>query len=191
MYVKQHPAIPPQAAIGAFDYLRKYYPHFRQDESTHKFIVPIRPDFHRVLFPDYSLKQLQLFLPINPAGNAIKLAYLSHAPTKDIGPGDVVLFYRSGDHQAVTSIGVVEDYQTLTDAQAIAGLVSRRTVYSMAEIARMAAKPTRVMLFRLVRHLNNPVSFAWLRMKGIVEGSVQTTRKIGQQQYDAILQEGR
>src|SRR5262249_34384632 len=132
VYVKDHPvAAPPATNVGAFDYLRRYYPHFRQDTSTKKFLVPIQPDFHNVLFPDYSLKQLQLFLPTNPAGNAIKLAYLSHAPTKDVHPGDVVLFYRSGDHQAVTSIGVVEDYQTLSDPQAIAGLVSRRTVYSM------------------------------------------------------------
>ncbi len=64
-----------------------------------------------------------------------------------------MLFYRSTDERAVTTIGVVESYETLTDASEIVAKVKRRTVYSMADINLMAQKPTRVMLFRLVRHL--------------------------------------
>lgn len=190
MYVKQHPAMPPVSNVGAFDYLRRYYPHFRHDESVTKFIIPIQPGFHEILFPDYDTGQLNLFRPSNMAGNAIKLAYLCHAQITTIRPGDVVLFYRSGDQRSITSIGVVEEYQMLRDASEIAGLVSRRTVYSMAEIAELSQKPTKVMLFRLVRHLSNPVSHEWLQSQGVVRGNIQSIRSIGHQQFETVIAAG-
>ena len=124
------------------------------------------------------------------AGNAIKLAYLCHAQITTIRPGDVVLFYRSGDQRSITSIGVVEEYQMLRDASEIAGLVSRRTVYSMAEIAELSQKPTKVMLFRLVRHLSNPVSHEWLQSQGVVRGNIQSIRSIGHQQFETVIAAG-
>jgi hypothetical protein len=77
--------------LEPFEYLRKFYPHFRHDEAVAKFIVPIRSKYHRVLFPDYAAAggdQLALFKSENPAGNAIKLAYLCHAQTKTMTSGD-------------------------------------------------------------------------------------------------------
>src|SRR3970282_570666 len=103
-------------------------------------------------------RQMILFRPPNTAGNAIKMAYLCHAQTRIISPGDIVLFYRSGDERAITTIGVAESYETLADASEIVAKVKRRTVYSMADINLMAQEPTRVMLFRLVRHLTNSLS---------------------------------
>ena len=128
--------------------------------------------------------------PSNTAGNAIKLAYLCHAQVNAINPGDVVLFYRSGDHRKVTSIGVVEQYDTLSDPSVIASRVSRRTVYSMDEIAILARRPTKVMLFRLVRHLSTPVSHDWLRDHGVVSGNIQSIRTIGQHEFEAVIAAG-
>ena len=71
-----------------------------------------------------------------------------------------MLFYRSTDEKAVTSLGVVEQYETLEDANEIVDRVRRRTVYSMSEIEEIALKPTKVMLFRLVKHFSHPPSFA-------------------------------
>ena len=191
MYVKQHPVSPPGTKIEPFEYLRKYYPHYRDDTEVKKYLVPIQPQYHTVLFPDFNQNQLRLFEPINSAGNAIKLAYLCHAQVQDISPGDVVLFYRSGDHRSVTSVGIVEQYTTLSDAAAIAGLVSRRTVYSMSDIEQLSRKPTRVMLFRLVRHFSTPPSIQSLQAAGVVSGNIQSIRRIDQQQYEAILKAGR
>ena len=186
MYVKQHPALPPASLVSSFDYLKLYYPHFRHDEAVNKFIVPIRPGYHQILFPDYDVGQLNLFRPSNTAGNAIKLAYLCHAQINGIEPGDIVLFYRSGDQRAVTSLGVVEQYETLSDPSAIAGLVSRRTVYSMGEIIELARKPTKVMLFRLIKHFANPVSHDWLQRQGVVTGNIQSIRSIGHHEFEAV-----
>lgn len=194
VYLKSHPVIPPDNnQLSPFEYLCRYFPHFRHDAAIDKYIVPIQPAYHRILFPDYDSpvdQQISLFQQSNTAGNAIKLAYLCHAPTKQINPGGVVFFYRSGDERAITSVGVVESYQTFDDAAEIAALVKRRTVYSMIEIAGMAKKPTRVMLFRLIRHMEDPLSQAWLEQEGVLIGSPQSITKITHEKFEKILAHG-
>jgi GNAT superfamily N-acetyltransferase len=190
VYVKHHPIKPPQENLAPFSYLQRYFPHYRHDGAIGKYIVPIRPNFHQILFPDYdssSSKQLSLFKNPNTAGNAIKLAYLCHAQTKSIKPGDVILFYRSGDEHAITSIAVAELYDTLNDATAIAGLVKRRTVYNMTDILSMAKKPTRVMLFRLIRHFQKPLPQTWLEENRVLNGPPQSITSINNSQFDRII----
>jgi hypothetical protein len=189
-YVKRHPVIAPEDQMPPFEFLRSFFPHYKSGPEVGKFIVPIRPDYHRVLFRDYQSpadRQYSLFEPGNTAGNAIKQAYLCHAKAAGIKPGDIVLFYRSGDEKTITSLGVVEDYQSLDDADEIARVVSRRTVYSMDEIRFMASTPTKVMLFRLVHHFDSPVSFDWLLEQGIVKGYIQSITSIPHHSFERIL----
>lgn len=191
VYVKSHPIAPPSKTSDPFNYLKLYYPHFQRGEHIKKYVIPIRPEFHRILFPDYQSgfdRQMFLFQQTNTAGNAIKLAYLCHAQTQRIQAGDVVMFYRSQDEKAITSIGVVEEYQTLNDAPVIAQLVSRRTVYTMEQIEEMAGSQTRVMLFRLVGHFENPPSHDWLTRNGIVKGNIQSIRAINDEAFERIIQ---
>lgn len=193
VYLKKHPIEPPTETLDAFDYLRAYFPHFRHDASINSFIVPIRPTFHRILFPDYDSPadhQLALFRPTNVAGNAIKLAYLCHAQTKAISRGDIVMFYRSADERAITSLGVVEHYESQADPAIIAGHVRRRTVYTMSEIEEMAKKPTKVMLFRLVRHFSRPRSQSWLELNGILKGPPQSIVGISHDASERVLSNG-
>ncbi len=193
VYLKEHPVEPPTSSLVAFDYLRQYFPHFRHDNSVRKFIVPIKPKYHDILFPDYPLsnnRQLGLFSSQNQAGNAIKLAYLCHAPTKAISPGDLALFYRSGDQSAVTSLGVVESYETFSDASVIASRVKRRTVYSMEEIGEMVKRPTKVMLFRLVKHFQQPLDLTWLTSNKITKGAPQSIMHINTPDFERIFANG-
>ena len=191
VYVKSHPIQPPPStALEPFEYSKSFFPHFRHDEAISKYIVPIRPAYHEILFPDFELpsgEQLNLFRNSNSAGNAIKLAYLCHAQTKAMKPGDIVLFYRSADLQALTTIGIVENYAGLSDPTAIATLVKRRTVYSMKEIEDMAKKLTRVMLFRLIRHIRQPLSKDWLIRNGILADVPQSITKIRNKNFDRLL----
>jgi GNAT superfamily N-acetyltransferase len=191
VYVKKHPVQPPSpTTLEPFNYFKSFFPHFRHDSTISKFVVPIRPTYHEILFPDFELPsgdQLNLFRNPNSAGNAIKLAYLCHAQTKEMNPGDVVLFYRSGDLKALTTIGVVEHYAGLRDATEIAALVKRRTVYSMKEIEEMARKSTRVMLFRLIRHFSQPLSKDWLITNGILTDVPQSITKIKNETFDKLL----
>ena len=193
VYVKKHPVTAPNdspADLSSFEYFRRYFPHFRQDLSIKKFIIPIRPEYHRILFSDYISPcdpQMALFDATNTASNAIKQAYLCHAQLKKISPGDVVLFYRSKDEMAVTSIGIVEQYETLKNANEIVDRVRRRTVYSMTDIEDMAHKPTKVMLFRLVKHFVYPQSFNWLTQNRVVNGNIQTIREIDDDAYQRLI----
>ncbi|HCY15043.1 MAG: hypothetical protein A2Z93_02775 [Curvibacter sp. GWA2_64_110] len=186
--VKQHPKFPPAIdSISALDYSRRFFPHFRHDAAVQKFLIPIQPGFHDTLFPDYRAIQSRLFGPGGNVGNAIKLAYLCHAPTNSVHAGDVVLFYRTEDEKAVTSLGVVERFDVLQDTAKIASLVSRRTVYSIDEIESMSDRPTKVILFRLVEHLPHPVSYDVLKRERVVTGPIQSIRKISDASFARAL----
>nr|WP_240988742.1 GNAT family N-acetyltransferase [Cupriavidus taiwanensis] len=186
--VKPHPVIqPPTEGIDSTLYVRRYFPHYRSDSSVQKFLVPIQPRYHEILFPDYAAIQPGLFAPLGHVGNAIKLAYLCHAQTKSIRPGDVLLFYRTDDEKAVTSLGVVERFEVSDDSTKIASLVSRRTVYSLDEIDFLAKKPTKVILFRLVGHLHTPVRYEQLIRDGVVTGPIQSISKVSDVSFSRVL----
>lgn len=186
--VKPHPVIqPPTDGIDPTEYVRRYFPHYRSDSSVQKFLVPIQPQFHRTLFPDYAGIQAQLFAPMGNVGNAIKLAYLCHAQTRSIRSGDVLLFYRTNDEKAVTSIGVVDKFEVSSDGAQIASLVSRRTVYSLDEIDELATRPTKIILFRLIGHLANAVSYGQLMQDGVVTGPIQSIRKVSDVSFSRVL----
>ncbi|MCU4120994.1 N-acetyltransferase [Variovorax sp. N23] len=188
VFVKQHPAMAPgAAALSPLEYVRMFYPHYQAGTHIRKFLVPIQQGFHRILFPDYQAVQSLLFGPVGSVGNAIKLAYLCHAATKEIQVGDVMLFYRSEDEQCVTSLGVVDQFAVLDDAAKIAALVSRRTVYSIKDIEHMAARPTKVILFRLVQHFSKPVPYQQLRTERVVTGPIQSITKISDVAFSRVL----
>jgi GNAT superfamily N-acetyltransferase len=186
--VKDHPRTAPELEkLAPLDYARRYFPHFRYDSGVQKFIVPIQPQYHETLFPDYRPQQGRLFAGQNSVGNAIKLAYLCHAQTNAISPGDVLLFYRTHDEKAVTTIGIVDKFRVLQDAAEIASLVSRRTVYSQEEIETMAHKQTKVILFRSVEHLSRSVSYAQLQRDCGIAGPIQSIRQVHDNQFSRVL----
>jgi len=186
--VKQHPkTAPADNTLKPFDYARKFFPHFRHDAQVKKFLIPIRPEFHEILFPDYIPIQKRLFNMIGNVGNAIKLAYLCHAQTNAVHLGDIVLFYRTHDEKSVTSIGVVERFEVLNDAAKVAALVSRRTVYTIDEIEEMAKCKTKVILFRLVEHLSHPLTYDYLTREKIVTGPIRSICKISNASFSKVL----
>ena len=193
VYLKAHPINAPQDQLSSFEYSKKYFPHFRYDTEVAKYIIPIQPQYHRILFPDYDSsmdQQMLLFQPEITAGNAIKMAYLCHAQTNTINLGDLMLFYRSTDEKTITSLGVVESYEQSNDADVIAMKVKRRTVYAMEEIKTMAQRPTRVLLFRLVKHFSNPLPIAWLRQEDVLKGYPQSITKISDASFEKVLAHG-
>jgi len=186
MLVKIHPSSAPTDDIAAIDYARRFFPHYRKDATVRKFLVPIQPQYHQILFPELA-RQVQLFGGNSVAGNAIKQAYLCKAPSKQVRPGDVVLFYRTGDEKSVTTIGIVERYEVHDDATNIMQIVSRRTVYSQKEIEAMTKTPTKVMLFRLVGHFSTPIPFSSLTHESIVSGAIQSITKISDDSFSRLL----
>lgn len=186
--VKPHPSRPPPSAnFTPAQYVRRFFPHYRSDSGVQKFLVPIQPRYHEILFPDYTPIQQRLFGVVGNVGNAIKLAYLCRAQANSIRPGDVLLFYRTDDEKSITSIGVVDQFEISNDGAKIASLVSRRTVYSLEEIDALAQKPTKVILFRLISHFQNIVRYDRLIQDSVVTGPIQSIRRISDDSFSRIL----
>ncbi len=190
VFVKDHPVAPPAVEMAAFEYNRRFYPHYLDHVEVRKFIVPIVPQFHDILFPDWMApgQALPVNHPRRHVGNAIKLAYLSNSQSKLPRPGDLVLFYRSHDHKAITTLGVVERYDSMNAADEIARVVSRRTVYSDQQIAEMTRDETKVMLFMLIKHFEVPVTLQrLLTPPRIVQGYIQSITHITDDSFSRIL----
>lgn len=76
------------------------------------FIVPIYPKYHTELLPDSILnnESPKNFSEHEPHRNALSKVYISHSQERELAPGDVILFYRTGGYfqSVVTTIGIVE-----------------------------------------------------------------------------------
>ncbi len=187
VFVKDHFILPPDNEMTPLEYGIRNFPHFKCDKNINKYIVPIRPKFHDLLFPEIA-PQLSLIIH-SSVGNAIKQAYLCHARLGGISSGDILLFYRSSDLQAITSLGIVEISTDLQDQEKIMQIVSKRTVYTYEDIKKMAEKKTKVILFRLAKHFSNPISYNWLLSNEVVRGHIQAIRGITHESFTKIIRE--
>ncbi len=84
--------IPKEKELSSIDLAKKYYPSFKDSDNVRIFLVPIMPEYHDRLFPDFKKRQIKLteYTEINIPGNAIKKAYLSHSVIKKIRPGEAL-----------------------------------------------------------------------------------------------------
>jgi hypothetical protein len=146
-------------------------------QNVPAFIVPIRPLYHRLLFPEQE-RQLELEPGNHPFGNSIRKAYLSHAPIRKIGKGCNLFFYRSEDIHSITSTGVVEGTLISSVADEIARYVGKRTIYSFSEIKEMCKGQVLAILFRQSRILENPIGLEELKKNRILTAAPQSIMKI-------------
>lgn len=189
---KEHPSLPPIIQLPPLQYHRRFAPHFSGISTVQKYIIPIQPLYHMQLFPDWESYTGQLKLSLAARilpGNALKLAYICKSNSKSIKQGDVLLFYRSEDFKALTTIGIVETAEHLSDMDKILQLVLKRTVYSGTELEKLAESRCLVILTRLALHLPKIVSRQMLAELG-EKGNFQSVRKISNELFTRILEEG-
>ncbi len=190
VYVKCFPSTLPDSDDSNLNFAIKYYPSFRLQENGNKaFLVPIEPQYHRILFPEIQ-RQNNLFDSIsNSAGNSIKQAYLSKANISSIKPGDVLFFYRTHDEMAITTYGIVDQFLIETNPDHIYQWVAKRTVYSYADIAGMVGGRVKVILFRIIGHLESPINYIQLKDLGIVTGPIQSITSLTHAKAKTIIRE--
>ena len=152
--------------LEGIEFHRRFGPYFI-DWNQPAFIVPIQPRFDSLLFPDQQ-EQGSLLAGEHAFGNAIRKAYLCHASTQQVRTGSILLFYRSEDKQALTTIGVVEDTLRSPDPDVVAAYVARRTVYSMKAIREMATKPILAIRFRHAKLIEPHIRLQDLTANGIL-----------------------
>ena len=177
--------------FDSLDSLIRYYPYFQDDYVVQKFIVPIQPKYHEDLFPDFSNLKGSLFESdqnlYSCQGNTIKKAYLCHSKIKSIKKGDVLLFYRSHDRKSIQCMGVVEDVFFSECIEEVLPLISKRTVYTYADLIEILRQKTLVVLFRFIA-LDKEITLNSMASVGI-KGNIQSIRKISNEQYNALRDE--
>ncbi len=168
------------------------YPSFYDGESVDKFIIPIQPKYHEKLFTDFRERQSQLSEHLGEfviEGNTIKKAYLTQSKIRKLKPGDIVLFYRSQDLHAITSLGVVDQFHPDTPPGEIMRIIGKRSVYSKDEIER-SNKNWSIILFRHHFHLKESIPLDTLKRAGILKSHPQTITEIDQAAYEWIKTNG-
>ena len=179
VFVKQFvPSAHERDEMPPLEFHRQYGPYEIKTSDVDKFVIPIQPRYHKILFPDLE-DQLNLFAGSDACGNSILKAYLCNASVKNVPPGSVVLFYRSQDASHIEAVGVVEGCLRSTSAEEIARFVGQRTVYSLKEIEAMCAKETLAILFRYAKRLP-PVNLSELIENNALLGPPQQIARLKQ-----------
>ena len=165
---------------GPVKVAKVFYPNFYDGSDVNKFIVPIRPDFHRRLFVDY--KERQTSIPEFAGdfiieGNTIKKAYICNAVRK-MAPGDLIFFYRSHDQKEITTVGIVEKVFSDKNKEDIIQIVGKRTVYSENEIEELSKKRTFIILFVMIMHLPNLITLDELKKRNVLKAAPQSITNI-------------
>lgn len=168
---------PDSASLKPYDFHVRYGPRHLKIDGVQGYIAPIQPRYHEMLFPDAE-RQLSMVPTSRAFGNSIRKAYLCGSMIRCLEPGDFLLFYRSHDLRAVTTVCVVEDVLVSTDAVEIARFVGKLTVYNYEEIEQMARKPVLAVLFRLARILDTPWSLELIKRSGVVRAPPQSFASI-------------
>jgi len=105
------------------------------------FIVPIYPQYHTELFPDSILRTESTmdFVENEPHRNAISKVYISWSIDRNLNPGDVIVFYRTGGYykSVVTTIGVVKKViDGISNEKDFIRLCRKRSVFTDEELSK-------------------------------------------------------
>jgi GNAT superfamily N-acetyltransferase len=147
------------------------------------YLVPIRARWHHRLLPEAD-PQRSLDPLGEPCGNAIRKAYLCHAPIRQLQAGDLLVFILTGVGVArATCTGVVEGTMATRDPGELVRFVGSRTVYSVPEIQSKTSKgEVLAVRFRLDRVLPQPWRADTLRSEHVMvrtPQSIATARQEG------------
>lgn len=110
-------------------------------KSARHFLVPIYPDYHTELFPDSILNNESPanFSEPEPHRNAIGKTYISRSYFRDLHPGDVIVFYRTGGYYrgVVTTLGIIENvHQGIENEDDFIKLCRKRSVFSNEDLRK-------------------------------------------------------
>ena len=169
------------------EFHRKYGPYNIDFSSAQAYLVPIKPVYHNLLFPELD-NMPGLFDYNTPFGNSIRKAYLSNSQIRRIEPGAIVFFYRSHDLRKITTIGVVENTKISVDPDEIACFVGKRTVYSYQAIKDLSRSEVLSILFRQAFNLNEPIGISGLIEKGFLGGPPQSISSLSEPAKKCLLE---
>ncbi len=154
-----------------FDLARLNYPRFVTHRDVRAFGVPIKEEYHDILFPDLkNVDQTDLFEfsgmiggPRRP-GNTIRKVYLCRSPSNIGPPGSLLFFYKGRSKfppsQALTAIGVFEGLSVARSLRELMALTGGRSVYSESSLRAWNAsqeRPVKILNFLLSGYIEPPI----------------------------------
>jgi ribosomal protein S18 acetylase RimI-like enzyme len=190
---------------SSIDFDRKNYPRFHDGATAQKFCVPIRPEYHRRLFPEIAFgKGLPLFPDefwpvVKPGderlpGNTIRKVYLCRARTQRVRAGDILFFYMSKDEgyvasQSITTVAIAEQMTLVSSTEDLVRLTAKRSVFSAEDLERWRATtddPVKAVDFLLIGHVDPPTPLTKLLDKGVLAGPPQSIIRLSEDRYRAL-----
>ena len=171
------------SGVSDFEVDRLNYPRFITADIR-AFGVPIQEDYHDTLYPDLKIlpPQPDLFDPIGLGGgpkrpgNTIRKVYLCRAQSK-LGPAGSLLFFYKGKSkgapsQALTAVGIFEEFSIATSTRDLMLLTGGRSVYSEHELDEWnaAQRPVKVINYLLAGYMEPSMNIDELRQTGVIAG---------------------
>jgi hypothetical protein len=193
-------AVSPVEGKHPFDLARENYPRFIIDEKTRGFGIPIKEDYHDILFPDlWQPRQPDLFSGVSPAGmitrpgNTIRKVYLCRAQSNLGPPGSLLFFYKGvskdSPSQAITVLGILESIALARSTKDLMQMTGGRSVYSEGQLDAWEATPehtVKVINFLLVAYIAPPISKDELETIGVINGHPQ--QSIYELRHDLLIE---
>lgn len=171
---------------------RRSYPRFVDAPDVRKFVIPIRSHYHGKLFPEFLQVSQEPGAATGRPGNTIRKVYLCRAPSDQLRPGDLIIFYmtksNSAGSQSLTSMGVVEDVRLSGDLEKVRVWTAKRSVFSDAELQALVAgtDPLKVIDFLLIGHLGPAVPLELLKHEGILRSWPQSITQLSETAYQKL-----
>jgi len=179
------------------------YPKFATDDSVKSFGVPIKEQYHDILFPELNTNtQQSLFAhslfkygTLKP-GNTIRKVYICNAKSK-LGPAGSLLFFYKGKSdfspsQAMTAVGILESVEIAKTTEELAVLAGGRSVYSYSNLEGFKAsndRPVKVINFLLGGYLSPAVDLVRLKEVGVIKkGPQQSIYKLSSDHSSKLLE---
>ncbi|MBF0394651.1 MAG: GNAT family N-acetyltransferase [Alphaproteobacteria bacterium] len=194
----------PAPASAVFEEDRRHYPRFHDGPTVGKFCIPIKPEYHRCLFPEIAKGNLLSLFPGEDSmldhhrdrtpGNTIRKVYLCRAKITKLRPGDILFFYMSKGaayaySQSITTVGIVEQVTQATTTEDLIRLTAKRSVFTETELASRRAstdRPVKVIDFLLIGHAERPPGLKELIASRVFKGPPQSITELTGERYAAL-----
>jgi rRNA-processing protein FCF1 len=173
--------------------------------SCKKYVLPIYPQYHTSLLPDSKLNNENEvdFLGSDPHRYALQKVYISWAPVIGVDPGDLILFYRTGEGvnkrytSVVSTVALVDEIITgIKSEDDLLQLCQNRSVFSTDELKDFWRKHRyniKILKFIFVKSLTRrlPLDYLWTnRIIPLHKGPRPFTR-ITDEQFEMILRDSK
>lgn len=181
-------------------YHRQYYPKFLSDTRVKKYLISIKGEYYKTLFPEnISDRQKGLFdsSDVNEfnkiPGNTIRKVYVCRSNIKSIKQGDILLFFHCKDSnslhsQSLITVGIVDGFDMTSSHEEILRLTAKRSAFSQSELIDLTENDTKnvkVINFLLAGHISPAILYD--QMTGVgMKGPYQSIRGVSDDHFSQL-----